>query len=39
VEARLYYYAHYKDEIDAWVERSQAIAERERWQRRQQSLA
>lgn len=41
VEACLHYYADYKDEIDAWIERSHAIAERERerWQRRQQALA
>jgi uncharacterized protein (DUF433 family) len=41
VEACLNYYADYKDEIDAWIERSHAIAqrERERWQRRQQALA
>lgn len=41
VEACVNYYADYKDEIDAWIERSQAIAlrERERWQRRQQALA
>ncbi len=41
VDACLRYYADYKDEIDAWIERSHAIAERERerWQRRQQALA
>jgi uncharacterized protein (DUF433 family) len=41
VDACLRYYADYKDEIDAWIERSRAIAERERerWQRRQQALA
>jgi uncharacterized protein (DUF433 family) len=41
VEACVRYYADYKDEIDAWIERSNAIAERERerWQRRQQALA
>jgi hypothetical protein len=41
IDACLSYYADYKDEIDAWIERSQAIAqrERERWQRRQQALA
>jgi uncharacterized protein (DUF433 family) len=40
VEACLHYYADYKDEIDAWIERSHLIAERERerWQRRQQAL-
>jgi uncharacterized protein (DUF433 family) len=41
VDACLRYYADYKDEIDGWIERSHAIAERERerWQRRQQALA
>jgi len=41
VEACLHYYADYKAEIDAWIERSRAIAERERerWQRRQQAFA
>jgi uncharacterized protein (DUF433 family) len=41
VEACVHYYADYKDEIDAWIERSHAIAERERerWQRRQQAFA
>jgi uncharacterized protein (DUF433 family) len=41
VDACLRYYADYKDEIDAWSERAQAIAERERerWERRQQALA
>lgn len=41
VEACLRYYTDYKDEIDAWIERSLAIAqrERERWQRRRQALA
>ncbi len=41
VDACLRYYADYKNEIDAWIERSLAIAERERerWQRRQQALA
>jgi uncharacterized protein (DUF433 family) len=41
VEAGLRYYADYKDEIDAWIERVGAIAERERerWQRRRQALA
>ena len=40
VDACLRYYADYKNEIDAWIERSLAIAERERerWQRRQQAL-
>jgi uncharacterized protein (DUF433 family) len=41
VEACLRYYADYKDEIDAWIERTRAIAqrERERWERRRQALA
>lgn len=41
VEACLSYYADYKDEIDAWGERTRALAERERerWQQRQQALA
>jgi uncharacterized protein (DUF433 family) len=41
VEACLRYYADYKDEIDAWVDRARTVAERERerWQRRQQVLA
>jgi uncharacterized protein (DUF433 family) len=41
VEACVHYYADYKDEIDTWIERSHAIAERERerWQRRQQAFA
>ena len=41
VDACLRYYADYRDEIDAWSERAQAIAERERerWERRQQALA
>lgn len=41
VEACVRYYADYKDEVDAWIERVQAIAERERerWQRRRQALA
>jgi uncharacterized protein (DUF433 family) len=41
VEACLRYYADYKDEIDAWIERTEGIAqrERERWERRQQALA
>jgi uncharacterized protein (DUF433 family) len=40
-EACLRYYADYKQEIDAWTERTRAIAqrERERWQRRRQALA
>jgi uncharacterized protein (DUF433 family) len=41
VDACLRYYIDYKDEVDAWSERSRAIAERERerWQRRRQALA
>jgi uncharacterized protein (DUF433 family) len=41
VEACLRYYVDYKDEIDAWIERAHAIAqrERERWHARQQALA
>jgi uncharacterized protein (DUF433 family) len=41
VEACVRYYADYREEIDAWIERSLAIAERERerWQRRRQALA
>jgi uncharacterized protein (DUF433 family) len=41
VEACVRYYADYKDEIDAWIERFNASAERERerWQRQQQALA
>ncbi len=41
IEACVGYYADYKDEIDAWIKRADAIAERERerWQRRQQALA
>lgn len=40
VEACLRYYAEYKDEIDEWSARSEAIAarERERWQRQQEAL-
>jgi uncharacterized protein (DUF433 family) len=41
VDACLRYYADYKDEIDAWIERSDAIAarERKRWERRRRALA
>lgn len=41
IDACLSYYADYKGEIDAWIERSQTVAERERerWERRQQALA
>ncbi|HEV2998146.1 MAG TPA: DUF433 domain-containing protein [Solirubrobacteraceae bacterium] len=40
VEACVRYYADYKEEVDAWIERSREIAERERerWERRQQAL-
>jgi uncharacterized protein (DUF433 family) len=30
VEACVRYYADYKDEVDAWIERTRAIAQRER---------
>ena len=41
VEACLRYYADYGAEIDEWIDRSRAIAEREeaRWQRRGEALA
>ncbi|MGH3093424.1 MAG: hypothetical protein ACRDOG_14025 [Gaiellaceae bacterium] len=41
VETAVRYYADYKDEIDAWIEESRAIAERERerWRRQQEALA
>jgi hypothetical protein len=41
IEACIRYYADYKDEIDAWIERFNASAERERerWQRQRQALA
>lgn len=41
VEACVRYYADYKDEVDTWIERSEALAqrERERWERRRQALA
>lgn len=41
VEACLRYYADYRDEIDEWIERARAIADREeaRWQRRGEALA
>lgn len=41
VDAAVRYYADYKDEIDAWLDQSREIAERERdlWRRRQQALA
>ena len=40
VEAAIRYYADYRDEVDEWIERSQAAAERERerWRRRQEAL-
>jgi uncharacterized protein (DUF433 family) len=40
LDACVRYYADYKDEIDALIERAQAIAqrERERWQRGRQAL-
>jgi uncharacterized protein (DUF433 family) len=41
VRAAVRYYADYRDEVDAWRERLQAIAEREReaWEREQAVLA
>lgn len=41
VAAAVRYYADYKDEIDELIERSQALAERERerWRRQQEALA
>jgi uncharacterized protein (DUF433 family) len=41
VEACLRYYADYREEIDDWIERSRAIADREeeRWRRRGEALA
>lgn len=41
VRAAVRYYADYRDEVDAWRERVQAIAEREReaWEREQAVLA
>ena len=38
--ARLRYYADYRDEIDEWIDRARAIADREeaRWQRRGEAL-
>jgi uncharacterized protein (DUF433 family) len=41
VEACLRYYADYRDEIDEWIGRARAIADREevRWQRRGEALA
>ena len=41
IEACLRYYADYGDEIDQWIDRARAIAEREeaRWHRRGEALA
>ena len=41
VETAVRYYAAYKDELDAWIEQSRTLAERERelWLRRQDALA
>jgi Lhr-like helicase len=41
IEACLRYYADYGDEIDEWIDRAQAITEREgaRWRRRGEALA
>jgi uncharacterized protein (DUF433 family) len=41
VEACLRYYADYGDEIDDWIDRARAVAEREeeRWRRRGEALA
>jgi uncharacterized protein (DUF433 family) len=41
VEACLRYYADYGDEVDEWIDRARAIAEREeaRWRRRGEALA
>jgi uncharacterized protein (DUF433 family) len=41
VDAALRYYADFKAEVDDWMARTEAIAERERsrWERRQQALA
>jgi uncharacterized protein (DUF433 family) len=41
VEACLRYYADYGDEVDEWIDRARAIAEREeaRWQRRGKASA
>jgi uncharacterized protein (DUF433 family) len=41
IEACLRYYADFGDEIDEWINRAHAIAEREeaRWQRRGEALA
>jgi uncharacterized protein (DUF433 family) len=41
VEACLRYYADYGDEVDEWIDRAHAVAEREeeRWRRRGEALA
>ncbi len=41
IEACLRYYADYGDELDEWIDRARAIAEREevRWRRRGEALA
>lgn len=41
IEACLRYYADYGDEIDEWIDRARAVAEREeeRWRRRGEALA
>lgn len=41
VEAALRYYAAYRDDVDDWISRGRAVAERERelWRQRQDALA
>ena len=41
IDACLRYYADYSSEVDEWLDRAQAIAEREeaRWRRRGEALA
>ena len=41
IEACLRYYADYGDEVDEWIDRDRAVAEREeeRWRRRGEALA
>jgi uncharacterized protein (DUF433 family) len=41
VEAALRYYADFEDEVDDWIKRTEAMAERERlrWERRQAALS